>query len=127
MIKKTLVIKFVYWLGYSIGYTKAMLKWCPWSPWTIAKLNMAWNHYIKTTMYEGRVEVDREFRIKQGTRYEGNFPLESFVEHREYLFFCKQITKKEWLKIIFMPFSCGKTFVYPTWKIKLWLFGGMSE
>jgi hypothetical protein len=116
MLKK-LVAVFIYWLGYSIGYIKTTWKWCPWSPWTIAKLNMTWSHYVKTPMYERRVEFDKEIKGN------GSFPQTAFVENREYAFFVRHITKKEWLKIIFTPFSCTGIFQLPTWRIKRWWFG----
>jgi len=112
---KRLISKIVYCIGYAVGYIQVAWKWHPWSPWTIAKLNTAWSHYVKTSMYEGRVAFDKEI---QG---DGSFPLKTFVEQREYIFFSKQITRKEWLKIIFLPFSCGSQFQTPFWKIKEWI------
>jgi hypothetical protein len=112
---KTLIARSIYWYGYVVGFIHITLRWHPWSPWTIAKLNMAWNHYIKTSMYEGRVKFDREIKG------DGSFPLKTFVEQREYSFFLKQVTKKEWLKIIFFPFSCGEQFQMPFWKIGEWI------
>jgi len=106
----------VYWLSYAVGYLQVVLKWHPWSPWSVAKLNIAWKHYTKTVLYEERVKLNHLFGNDQP-----DFATKSFVDNKDYRFFLKQVTKKEWLKIIFCPFSCGDKFQMPFWRIKEWI------
>ncbi len=87
-------------------------KWSPWNPWMVARLNLARNRYLETTMYRDRaVEFGDEWAMKH---YEDN---------TEALFFVSRLTLREKLKSIFVPFSCGDYYRMPWWQIRFWLFG----
>jgi len=98
------------------------IKWSAWNPWAIGAMNMAWSKYVETPMYEGRVEVDREFAINQ-PNYKGDFAYETFLEYKEFDFFYGQRTLADRIRLLVAPFSFGDRFRLPWWRIRWWWFG----
>lgn len=98
-----------YFIYYHVRILGKKLKWSPWSPWSVAMLNLAWSKYIETPMYEGRKELEKE-----GPKFK-NFAQIAFAD--DITFFVSKFTKKDWLKVIFLPFSCGDVFRIPFWKL----------
>lgn len=104
-----------YFIYYHIKILVKKIKWSPWSPWSVAALNTAWNEYVKTPMYDGRKKLELE-----GPQFK-NFAFTAFAG--DITFFVSKFTKKDWLKIIFIPFSCGDAFRIPFWRV----YGGMEK
>lgn len=77
-------------------------KWSPWSPWCVARLNMAWNKYTSTPVYSERVEASGEEWAEQ-----------QWQENRETQFFISMFTFREKLKVLFLPYSCGDKYRMP--------------
>jgi hypothetical protein len=97
------------------------IKWSPWNPWAVARINMAWTKYVQTAMYEERLEVPREFHTNR--KFE-NYAEQAYVTNVEAMFFISMFTRKEKLKVLFTPFSCGNRNRMPFYLISNWIFGG---
>jgi|WetSurSiteA1Bulk_404760.scaffolds.fasta_scaffold02404_7 hypothetical protein len=113
----------VFWKAYRrCAILLIHIKWSAWNPWAVGAMNLAWSKYVKTPMYEGRVEVDREFATNQ-PNYKGNFPFEAFINYKEFDFFYKQRTWLDRIRLFVAPFSFGDRFRIPLWRMWLWWFG----
>jgi len=95
-------------------------KWWAWNPWAIARLNLAWSKYIETTMYKERVKLWEFHTEKQFEDY-GE---QAYVRNVEVTLFINLFTRKEKMKMLFMPFSCGNKFRMPFYTITNLLIGG---
>lgn len=87
------------------------IKWSPWNPWCLAKLNLAWRKYTQTPMYESRKALEERFPLDFK-----DFAYNSFIVNGEVFFFIKKITWKEKILIFFMPFSFGNRFKMPLYR-----------
>ena len=98
-----------------------LVKWSPWNPWAVARLNMAWSKYIQTTMYEDRLKVPKILHTDKNFE---NYAEQAYVTNTEAMFFMSMFTRKERLKVLFIPFSCGNRNRMPFYLISDWIFGG---
>jgi len=116
-------------LGYGCYYYATLLawhiylsvKWSPWNPWAVARLNMAWTKYIQTPVYEDRLKVPTELHTDRKSE---NYAEQAYIMNTEAMLFMSLFTRKERLKILFTPFSCGNRNKMPFYIISNWIFGG---
>lgn len=104
-----------------ISYYRLILlkiKWSPWNPWCLGKMNLAWTKYTQTSMYEGRKQLEKDNPVNFK-----DFAYKSFIENYEIKHFMNCFTKKEKIKLFFAPFSFGNSFKMPFWKLEGRIFG----
>ena len=104
-----------------ISYCQLILlriKWSPWNPWCLGRMNLAWTKYTQTPTYEGRKQLE-----KDNPTYFKNFAYNSFVDDYEIRYFINRFTKKEKIKLFFAPFSFGNNFRMPFRKLEDRIFG----
>ena len=98
------------------------IKWTPWNPWCLGRMNLAWTKYIQTSMYEGRKQLEEghpsDFK---------DFAYNSFIENYEIGYFISCFSKKEKIRLFFCPFSFGGRFRMPLWKLENRIFGFSDE
>lgn len=92
------------------------IKWCPWNPWCVSRLNLALKKYMETVMYKERVKA-----------FGHEWAIESFENNSEVKFFVHRFTTKDTLRMVFTPFSCGDHYSLPWWQIQEWWYGGEDE
>lgn len=82
------------------------LKWHPFNPWCVGRMNLAYKNYIESDLYKYRVEeLGHEFAFKH------------YHELQEVKIFISFFTPKNKLKLLFTPFSCGNQYnMPPIWK-----------
>jgi len=110
------VKRIVFSILYNICITYQKLKWHPWNPWSVARLNLARTKYMETTMYRDRT-----------TAFGHEWAMEAYVEYKETLFFVSMLTRRERLKQLFAPFSCGDHYRLPWWQLGAWILGVKPE
>jgi len=98
------------------------IKWSPWNPWCVGRMNLAWSKYTKTPMYEGRKELENAHPVDFK-----DFAYKSFAENYEIKHFMANFTKKDKIKLFFAPFSFGSAFRMPFWKVENRIFGFSDE
>jgi len=88
------------------------IKWNPWNPWCLGRMNLSWTKYTQTDTYKARMGLEKDYpnRFK-------DFTYKSFVNNHELEYFILQFTPKDKIKLFFMPFSFGDQFRMPFWKI----------
>jgi len=87
------------------------LKWHPFNPWCVARMNLSYKHYIKSDLYKYRVEaLGHEFAYSH------------YVELQEINMFVSLFTLRDKLKIIFTPFSCGDKHSIPPLSTLRWRY-----
>ena len=99
-----------------ISYYRLILlkiKWSPWNPWCLGKMNLAWTKYTQTSTYEGRKRLE-----KDNPAYFKNFAYNSFRDDYEIRYFIDRFTLKEKIRLFFAPFSFGGQFKMPFWKLE---------
>ena len=94
------------WYGYVMW---VHVRWCEWNLWVLSSLNLAWTNYTKTSMYEERMKIDF-MPLRPG--YE-DYATQAYVDNLEPLFFKKRFTRKDKLRVLFTPFSCGDKYQMP--------------
>lgn len=94
------------------------IKWNPWNPWCLGKMNLAWTKYTRTSMYEDRKQLEKG----NPTDFK-DFAYNSFIENYEVKHFVNCFTKKEKIKLFFAPFSFGNNFRMPFWKLEDQILG----
>jgi len=82
--------------------------WSAYNPWAMARMNIAWQKYTQTTMYEERKKLEELYPVDFK-----DFAFRAYIENKEMFLFWKHSNWSEKLKIIFTPFSCKGEFVYP--------------
>lgn len=98
------------------------VKWSPWNPWCLGRMNLAWRKYTQTSMYEGRKELEKEHPVNFR-----DFAYKSYVENGEIKHFMANFTKKERIRLFFTPFSFGNNFTMPISKLQNRIFGFSDE
>lgn len=71
------------------------MKWSPYNPWCIARVNVSYSKYMDTVMYKERLKL-----------FGSKFAFFTFVENKEMILFMKKLTRRDKIKIYFTPFSC---------------------
>jgi len=100
--------------------TYLSIKWSPWSPWTVARLNLAWSNYVQTSMYKERLEAPEALHTNKNFE---NYAEQAYIQNVEAALFIELFTRKEKLKILFLPFSCGDKNKIPFYRISNWILG----
>lgn len=98
------------------------IKWSPWNPWCLGRMNLAWTKYTQTPMYEGRKQLEKE----QPSTFK-DFSYKAFYENHEINYFISCFSKKEKIKLFLAPFSFGRRFRAPFYKLEDWVFGPLDE
>ena len=126
ILRKILFYSYCCYYYPALGAIKVYLsiQWSPWNPWTIARLNLAWQNYIKTTMYEDRLKVPKILHTDE--KFD-NYAEQAFVDNSEAMFFISRFTREERIKTWITPFSCGDKYRMPFYKISYWLLGGTYD
>ena len=99
-----------------ISYYRLILlkiKWCPWNPWCLGRMNLAWTKYTQTTMYEGRKQLEKDL---PGTFKD--FAYKAFIDNYEIKHFISTFTSKDKIKLLLAPFSFGAKFRMPLRKLE---------
>lgn len=95
-------------IGIKLVKLCVMIKWNPWNPWCIGVMNLAWEKYTQTSMYEGRKELERSDPV-----HFRDFAYRSFIDNYEIKHFVTRFTTMDKIKLVLMPFSFGNTFQMP--------------
>jgi hypothetical protein len=109
-----------YYLRQAALYVYYSIKWSSWNPWAIGRLNMAWNKYVSTPMYEERLKVSKCLHTDKNFE---NYAEQSFVTNCETKLFMSLLTRKEKLRVLLVPFSCGNKYRMPFYRISNWILG----
>lgn len=89
------------------------IKWSPWNPWCLGRMNLAWAKYTQTSMYKDRKQLEKD----HPNCFE-DFAYKSFIDNYEVKHFINRFTKKDRIRLFFTPFSCGNQFRMPFWKLE---------
>lgn len=102
--------KVSYWrlIRLKVGCVYYKIKWSPWNPWCLGRMNLAWTKYTQTSMYEDRKQLEQDVPV--GFR---DFAYKSFVDNHEIIHFTKSFTKRDKIRLLFVPFSFGTKFQMP--------------
>lgn len=111
--------KFFYKIAYYFFVVYYSIIWNEWSPWAIARVNLAWQKYTETPMYAERKKIDF-MRVSPDCE---DYAEQAFLDNKEAFYFIKKLSWKDKLKILLMPFSCGDHYKLPFYKIWLWWYG----
>lgn len=104
-----------------ISYYRLILskiKWSPWNPWCLGRMNLAWTKYTQTSMYEGRKQLE-----KNSPNSFKDFAYRAFVDNYEIKHFVSTFTSKDKIKLLLTPFSFGHKFRMPLWRIENSILG----
>ena len=102
--------KISYWrlIWLKVVYVYHKIKWSPWNPWCLGRMNLAWVKYTQTSMYEGRKQLERDLPVSFK-----DFAHKSFIESTEIIHFINSFTKRDKIRLLFTPFSFGTKFQMP--------------
>jgi hypothetical protein len=84
------------------------IKWSPWNPWCLGRMNLAWKKYTETSMYKSRKELEKVSPVNFR-----DFAYKAFVDNYEIKHFMARFTRKEKIKLFLAPFSFGAKFRMP--------------
>ena len=82
------------------------LKWSPFNPWCIGRMNLAYKRYTESDLYKYRVDALGH-----------KFAHDHYHETRGAETFITFFTFKDKLKVLLTPFSCGNEYSIPFDKI----------
>ena len=82
------------------------MKWSPFNPWCVARMNLAYKRYTESDLYNYRVEALGH-----------KFAHDHYHESGGLKVFMTFFTLKDKLKVIFTPFSCGNEYSIPFYKL----------
>jgi hypothetical protein len=94
------------------------IRWSPWNPWCLGRMNLAWTKYTETPMYEGRKQLEKDHPVDFK-----DFAYKSFINNYEIKHFMASFTKKDKIRLLFAPFSFGSAFQMPFQKLEDRIFG----
>ena len=86
-----------------ISYYRLILlriKWSPWNPWCLGRMNLAWTKYMHTTMYEGRKQLE-----KNSPSNFKDYAYKAFIDNYEIKYFISTFTSKDKIRLFLAPFS----------------------
>lgn len=92
------------------------IRWSPWNPWCLGRMNLAWTKYTQTTLYKSRKKLEEE----QPNSF-GDFAHKAFVDNYEIKHFVSTFTLKDKIKLFLAPFSFGAKFRMPFRKLEDWI------
>jgi hypothetical protein len=98
------------------------IKWSPWNPWSLGRMNLAWCKYTQTVMYEERKKLEGELP----ENFE-NFAYRAFVDNCEMQHFVRYFTFWDKVRLFLTPFSFGTTFQMPLYELRHIVFGSADK
>lgn len=82
------------------------LKWHPFNPWCVARMNLSYKKYTESELYHLRVDALGH-----------KFAHDHYHDLQEIKMFVSFFTLRDKLKVIFTPFSCGNEYSMPLYKL----------
>lgn len=108
--------------------------YCEWNPWALARLNLAWTNYTKTSMYSERKKIDYMGPKKFKEKVYEDYAEQAYVENLEIKLFTSLFTWKDRARMVLAPYSCGDKHTMPWLLIKnrlvimlAWVIGAETE
>jgi len=84
------------------------IRWSPWNPWCLGRMNLAWIKYTQTTLYKDRKKLEKEQPVSFS-----DYAHKAFIDNYEIEHFVAIFTSKDKIKLFLAPFSFGSKFRMP--------------